>query len=45
MKNIEALFEGSREIGLEVDIAKTEYMCVSHHRSAGLNHNLLIANK
>jgi len=41
--------EASREVGLEADTEKnpekTEYMFVSCHRSAGLNHNLLIANK
>jgi len=45
MKNIEALFEGSREIGLEVNTEKTKYMCVFHHRNAGQNQILLTANK
>jgi hypothetical protein len=46
MKTIKrALLETIRDVGSELDTAKTEYMFVSHHRSAGLNHNLLIADK
>jgi hypothetical protein len=44
-KNIEALLEASREVGLEVNTEKTKYMVMSHHQNSGHNHNLLIANK
>jgi len=42
-KNIEALLEASREVGLEVYTEKSKYMVVSHHQNAGQYHNLLIA--
>jgi hypothetical protein len=44
-KNTEALFEASREVGLEVNTEKTKYMVVSHHQNVGQNHNLLVANE
>jgi hypothetical protein len=42
---MEALFDASREVGLEVHAEKAKYMVVFHHRSAERNHNLLTANK
>jgi hypothetical protein len=44
-KNKEALLEGTREVGLEVNTEKTKYMVMSHHQNVGQNHNLLIGNK
>jgi hypothetical protein len=32
-KNTEALIEGSREVGLEVNTEKTEYKVVSSHKN------------
>jgi hypothetical protein len=45
IKNIEALLEFSREVGLEEHTEKIKYMVMSCHRNAVQNHNLLIANK
>jgi hypothetical protein len=35
-KHTEALLDGSKEVGLEVNIEKTKYMFMSHHQTAGL---------
>jgi hypothetical protein len=40
-KNMEALLEASREVGLE----KTKNMVMFHHQNIGENPSLLIANK
>jgi len=39
------MLEASREVGLQVNTEKTEYMIVSHYQNVGQNHNLLIAIK
>jgi hypothetical protein len=44
-KNTKAMLEASREVGLQVNTEKTEYMIVSHYQNVGQNHNLLIAIK
>jgi hypothetical protein len=36
-ENTEALLEANREVGLEVNTEKTEYMVVSCHQNAGQN--------
>jgi hypothetical protein len=44
-KNTEALLEGRREVGLEVNTEMTKYMAVSHRQNSVQNHKLLTANK
>jgi hypothetical protein len=44
-KNIEALFEVSREVGLEVNKEETKYMVVPCHQEAGQNYNSLAGNR
>jgi hypothetical protein len=36
LKNIEALFEANRKVGLEVNAQKTKYVVMSRHQNAGL---------
>jgi hypothetical protein len=43
--NTEALLEATRQIGLEVNTEKAEYMVASCHQNAGQNHDFLIINK
>jgi hypothetical protein len=35
----------SKEVGLEVNLEKTKHMLMSHHESAGQNHNIKTANR
>jgi hypothetical protein len=44
-KNTEAVIDPSKEAGLEVNTEKTKYMLISHHRNAGHNRNIKIANR
>jgi hypothetical protein len=44
-KNAEALLDASKEIGLEVNSEKTEYMFMSCHQTAGQSNYLSVANK
>jgi hypothetical protein len=44
-KNMKTLFDASKEVGLEVNIEKTEYMLLSHHQYAGQIYNIKIANR
>jgi hypothetical protein len=44
-KNAEALFDDSKEIGLEVNSEKTKYMFMSHHQTAGQSNYIRVANK
>jgi hypothetical protein len=44
-ENTETLIGASKEIGLEVNAEKTEYMLLSHHQNAGQNHDIKIANR
>jgi hypothetical protein len=44
-KNKEALLYVTKEVGLEVKAKKTKFMFMSRHQNAGLNHNLMMANK
>jgi hypothetical protein len=39
-KNTEALVVASKEIGLEVNAEKTNYMVMSQDQNAGQNHNI-----
>jgi hypothetical protein len=34
-KNMETLFDASKEVGLEVNTEKTKYMLLSRHQNAG----------
>jgi hypothetical protein len=43
-KNIEALLETSKEVGLEVNSEKTKYMLMSR-KKAGQKHGINIANR
>jgi hypothetical protein len=43
--NAEALLEAGREVGLEGNTEKTEYVVVSCHQNVGQNHSLLADNK
>jgi hypothetical protein len=41
----EALIEGNRETGLDVNSEKTKYMLLSHHQIAGQNNDIKIGNR
>ena len=42
-KNRETLLVGSKEIGLEVNADKTEYMVMSSDQNAGRSHNIFFS--
>jgi hypothetical protein len=44
-KNTEILVDASKEVGLETDAEKTNYMLLSRHQNAGHNHNIRISNR
>jgi sorting nexin-29 len=44
-KNTETLINASKEVGLEVNAEKTEFMLLSHHQNSGQNHDIKIANR
>jgi hypothetical protein len=44
-KNTQALIDTSKEVGLEVNTEETKYMLLSHHRNAGQNHDIKVANR
>jgi hypothetical protein len=44
-KNTQTLIDGSKEVGLEVNAEKTEYMLLSCHQNAGQNNDIKIANR
>jgi hypothetical protein len=39
------LTDAGKEVGLEVNIEKTEYMLLSRHQHAGQNHDIKVANR
>jgi hypothetical protein len=41
-KKTETLIGASKEVGLEINIEKTKYMLLCHHRNAGQNHCIKI---
>jgi hypothetical protein len=43
--NSETLLEASRDIGLEINAEKTNYMIMSRQRNSGQNQNIRIANE
>jgi hypothetical protein len=44
-KNVEAVSDTSKEVGLEENAEKTKCNFISRHQIAGQNHNLRTANK
>jgi hypothetical protein len=44
-KNTEALLDASKEVGLEVNPEKTEYMLMSRSQKIGKKHNIKIVNR
>jgi hypothetical protein len=42
-KNIESLIEGSKEVGLEVNVENTKYILVFRDQNAGQNRDIKIA--
>jgi hypothetical protein len=44
-KNTEALLDGSKEVGLEVNPEKTKYMLMSRSQKVGQKHSIKIANR
>jgi hypothetical protein len=45
MKKNAALLDASKEIGLEVNSEKTNYMFMSRHQTAGQSNYIRVANK
>jgi hypothetical protein len=43
--NTETVLEASRDIGLEINAEKTQYMIMSRHPNSGQNQNIRIANE
>jgi hypothetical protein len=41
----EAVIDASKDIGLEVNAEKTEYMLLSRHQNSGQNHDNKIGNR
>jgi hypothetical protein len=37
MKNTETLIDAIKEVGLEINVGKTKYMLLSHHKNTGQN--------
>jgi hypothetical protein len=44
-KNIIALIDASKEVGLEVNPEKTKYMLMSRYKKVGQRHGIKIANR
>jgi hypothetical protein len=44
-KNTETLIDVSKDVGIEVNTEKTEFMLLSRHQNAGQYHDIKIANK
>jgi hypothetical protein len=44
-KNIKALLNANKEVGLEVNVEKTKYMLRSRHQTTGRNHYINTATK
>jgi hypothetical protein len=43
-KNMEALLDASKKVGLEVNLEKTKYMLMSHSQKIGQKHSIKIGN-
>jgi hypothetical protein len=44
-ESTETFLEASRDVGLEINAEKTEYMMMSHHPNGGQNQNVRIVNE
>jgi sorting nexin-29 len=44
-KNTKTLIDASKEVGLEINVEKTEYLLLSRHKNARQNRDMKIANK
>jgi hypothetical protein len=44
-KNAETLIDGSKEVGLEINVEKTKRMLLSRHQNVGQNRDRKIANR
>jgi hypothetical protein len=44
-KNTETSIDASEEVGLEINVDKTEYMLLSRHQNVGQNREIKIANR
>jgi hypothetical protein len=44
-KNTETLIDASKEVGLEINVEKTNYMLLSRHKNVGQNRDIKIANR
>jgi peptide methionine sulfoxide reductase MsrB len=44
-KSTETLTDSSKEVGLEENTEKTNYMLLSHHQNAGQNQDIKVANR
>jgi hypothetical protein len=44
-KNTETLIDAINEVGLDINVEKTNYMLLSHHQNTGQNHDIKIANR
>jgi hypothetical protein len=44
-KNTETLIDASKEVGLEINVEKTNYMLVSRDQNAGQNQEIKIGNR
>jgi hypothetical protein len=44
-KNTETLIDASKEIGLEINVDKTEYMLLYRHQNVGQNRDVKIAKR
>jgi hypothetical protein len=44
-KNTETLIDASKEVGLEINAEKTNYMLLSRHQNEGQNHDITITNR
>jgi hypothetical protein len=43
--NTETLIDGSKEVGLKINVEKTKYMLLSCHQNVGQNRDIKIANR
>jgi hypothetical protein len=44
-RKTEALYDASKEVGLEVNTEETKCMLLSCHQNAGQNHNIKMADR